>query len=203
MGWWHQNHLGYIKPRIPGPHSNPPDSNLSVQSLGPGIFIMFPSWFFFFFNFWLCHVASGILVPWPRIDLPWKHCILTTQQPEKSLAGSHAGFENHCTNRFTYYYLLSLCLPPKHFSFFPFAPTMCQSLSRVLLFVTLWTVALQAPLSMGFSRQEYWGALPFPSPGGLPYQGLNSGFLHCRQILYHLSHQEARAPIIPKENNES
>ena len=40
--------------------------------------------------------------------------------------------------------------------------------SPVLLFVTPWTVALQAPLSMGFSRQEYWHGLPFPSPGDLP-----------------------------------
>ena len=35
-------------------------------------------------------------------------------------------------------------------------------------FVTPWTVARQAPLSMGFPRQEYWSALPFPSPGDLP-----------------------------------
>ena len=39
-----------------------------------------------------------------------------------------------------------------------------KSLSRVRLFATLWTVAHQAPLSMGFSRQEYWSGLPFPSP---------------------------------------
>ena len=41
-------------------------------------------------------------------------------------------------------------------------------LSHVWLFVTLWTVAHQAPLSMGFSRQEYWSGLPFPSPGDPP-----------------------------------
>ena len=35
-----------------------------------------------------------------------------------------------------------------------------------------WTVACQAPLSMGFSRQEYWSGLPFPSPGGLPNPGI-------------------------------
>ena len=40
--------------------------------------------------------------------------------------------------------------------------------SDVQLFVTLWTVAYQAPLSMGFSKQEDWSGLPFPSPGGLP-----------------------------------
>ena len=40
-----------------------------------------------------------------------------------------------------------------------------KSLSRVRLFVTAWTVAYQAPSSMGFSRQECWSGLPFPSPG--------------------------------------
>ena len=43
-----------------------------------------------------------------------------------------------------------------------------QSLSRVQLFATPWTVTLQVPLSMGFSRQEYWSGLPFPSPGDFP-----------------------------------
>ena len=38
--------------------------------------------------------------------------------------------------------------------------------------VTPWTVACQAPLSMGFSRQEYWSVLPFPSPGDLPDSGI-------------------------------
>ena len=41
-------------------------------------------------------------------------------------------------------------------------------LSHVRLFVTPWTAALQAPLSMEFSRQEYWNGLPFPFPGDLP-----------------------------------
>ena len=51
-----------------------------------------------------------------------------------------------------------------------------KSLSRVRLFVTPWTVAYQAPLSMGFSRQEYWSGLPFPSPGDLPNPGIEPGF---------------------------
>ena len=42
-----------------------------------------------------------------------------------------------------------------------------KSLSYVQLFATPWTVAYQAPLSMEFSRQEYWSRLPFPSPGDL------------------------------------
>ena len=49
-------------------------------------------------------------------------------------------------------------------------------LSRVQLFATLWTVAYQAPLSMGFSRQKYWSGLPFPSPGDLPDPGIEPGF---------------------------
>ena len=45
-------------------------------------------------------------------------------------------------------------------------------LSRVRLFVTPWTVAHQAPLSLEFSRQEFWSGLPFPSPGDLPKPGI-------------------------------
>ena len=45
-------------------------------------------------------------------------------------------------------------------------------LSRVQLFVTPWTIAHQASLSMGFSRQEYWSGLPNPPPGSLPYPGI-------------------------------
>ena len=54
--------------------------------------------------------------------------------------------------------------------------TLCivkvKSLSHVRLFVTPWTTAYQAPPSMGFSRQEYWSELPFPSPGHLPDPGI-------------------------------
>ena len=64
-----------------------------------------------------------------------------------------------------------------------------KSLSRVRLFVTPWTVAHQVSPSMGFSRQEYWSGLPFPSLGDLLTQGLNPGLPHCRQTLYCLSHQ--------------
>ena len=48
---------------------------------------------------------------------------------------------------------------------------MCL-VTSVRLCETLWTVALQAPLSMGFSRQEYWSGLPFPSRGDLPDPGI-------------------------------
>ena len=48
-------------------------------------------------------------------------------------------------------------------------------LSSVWLFATPWTVAYQAPHSMGFSRQEYWSGLPFPSPGHLSHPGIEPG----------------------------
>ena len=47
-----------------------------------------------------------------------------------------------------------------------------KSLGHVQLFVTPWTVAYQAPPFMGFSRQEYWSVLLFPSPADLPYPGI-------------------------------
>ena len=57
---------------------------------------------------------------------------------------------------------------------------MCV-LSHIRLFVTPWTVARQAPLSMGFCRQEYWSGFPGPPPGDLPNPGVEpclSGLLH-------------------------
>ena len=63
---------------------------------------------------------------------------------------------------------------------------VCYLLS--CLFATPWTVAREAPLSMGFPRQEYWSGLPCLLQGIFPIQGSNLGLLHCRQILYYLSH---------------
>ena len=57
-------------------------------------------------------------------------------------------------------------------------PTWVCVLSRLWLFATPWTVAHQATPSMGFSRQEYWGEKPFPSPGIFLTQGRNSHLLH-------------------------
>ena len=49
---------------------------------------------------------------------------------------------------------------------------MPSHFNHIQLFVTLWTIAHQAPLSMGFSRQEYWSGLPCPPPGNLPNSGI-------------------------------
>ena len=64
--------------------------------------------------------------------------------------------------------------------------------SRVQLFATLWTVAHQTPLSMGFSRQEYWSGLPGPPPGIISDPGISNLQLPCcRWILYHWGTGEA------------
>ena len=69
-------------------------------------------------------------------------------------------------------------------------------LSGVWHFATPWTVACQAPPS----EREYWSGFPFPSPGDFfPTQGSNLGVLHCRQTLYHLSHQGWRLNSAFKE----
>ena len=57
----------------------------------------------------------------------------------------------------------------------PKGKVKCLSLSRVRLFATPQTVANQIPLSMGFSRQEYWSGLPFPLPANLPDPGIKPG----------------------------
>ena len=59
---------------------------------------------------------------------------------------------------------------------FAYSAVLCH-FSRVQLFATPWTVAHQGPLSMGFSRQEYWSGLPFPPPGDLPDPGIS--FVSC------------------------
>ena len=70
-----------------------------------------------------------------------------------------------------------------------------KSLSHVLLFVTPWTVAYQAPPSMGFSRQEYWSGLPFPSPGDLPDQRIKPGSPALQADALPSSHQGSPSSI--------
>ena len=62
------------------------------------------------------------------------------------------------------------------------AACLLSCFNCVRLFVTLWTVALQAPLSMGFSRQEDWSGLPWPPPGGLPDPGVKPKSLASREL---------------------
>ena len=83
--------------------------------------------------------------------------------------------------------------PPGHLlRWLPNHEAKVKSLSHVRLFVTPWTVAHQAPLSMGFSRQDYWSGLPFPSPGDLPDPGVEPGS-PALQAFYCLSHQGSQS----------
>ena len=67
---------------------------------------------------------------------------------------------------------IQLCSLHPPYTWCPFNLRDVCALSHVRLFVTLWTVAHQAPLSMGFPRQEYWSGLPFPPSGCLPDPGI-------------------------------
>ena len=76
---------------------------------------------------------------------------------------------------FTSYYILNiLCVSRKciHLTISLTWTSCLVAQSCLTLFVTTWTVALQAPLSMGFSRQEHWSGLSFPFPGHLPNPGI-------------------------------
>ena len=81
----------------------------------------------------------------------------------------------------------------------------CESLSRVGLFVIPWTVARQAPVSMGFSRQEYWNGWPFPSQRELPDPGIEPGSPALQVDSFPLNHISYLVPyqfLLVKEAQE-
>ena len=83
------------------------------------------------------------------------------------------------------------------------SPSVCaQSLSHVQLFVTPWTVACQAPLSLGFSRQEYWRGLPFLSPGDLPDPEIQPCLLHWQADSFPLSQLGRPKALAPNSESE-
>ena len=71
--------------------------------------------------------------------------------------------------------------------------TLCLVAQSCLILVTPRTVACQAPLTMGFSRQEYWSGLPLPSPGDLPYPGIKPRSPALQVKLYQLSYKGREA----------
>ena len=83
---------------------------------------------------------------------------------------------------------------------------MLSYFSHVRLFATPWTVARQAPLSIGFSRQEYWSGVPCPPPGNLPDPGIKpaSFYVSCigREVLYHLV-PPGKCPLLPTKKNHT
>ena len=69
-------------------------------------------------------------------------------------------------------------------------PCTCACmLSHIRIFATPWTVACQAPLSMGYPRQEYWSGLPFPSPGDPPDAGIEPRSSALQADSFPLRHQ--------------
>ena len=77
--------------------------------------------------------------------------------------------------------------------------------SRVQLFVSLWTVAHQAPLSMGFSRQEYWSGVPCPPPGGLPpglFISCTAGGFFTTRVTGEAHHSTYRNGNIQRDDDE-
>ena len=91
-----------------------------------------------------------------------------------------------------------LCTSPSR-ALWPPRPRCCMRGSGAWLFAMLWTIAHQAPLSMGLSQQEYWSGFPCPPPGDLPGPGIEPwGSCIGRQILYHWATWEALpAPTCP------
>ena len=91
-------------------------------------------------------------------------------QPLWILLGHHFPFPDRSQCLFSVPNILAV------HSFYCFLTYMCVCMlihfSRVRLWATLWTAAHQAPLSMGFSRQEYWSGLPCPPPRDLPDPGM-------------------------------
>ena len=69
--------------------------------------------------------------------------------------------------------------------------------------MTPWTAALQAPLSMGFPRQEYWSGLPLPSPGDLPDPGSNLFLLHWEADPLPLNHLGSPIMETTSDNKET
>ena len=116
----------------------------------PHLFVMFSNG---------CSEIYNIGIPQRCYGFGPDHC----NEREYWNKASHTNFSKHIKLRFTLYCSLLTaiaCLKKQH--------GVLSHFSRVQLFVTPWTIAHQAPLSMGFSRQEYWHGLPFPTPGDLP-----------------------------------
>ena len=108
-------------------------------------------------------------VPWRRHGNPPQYPCLENPRDRGAWWATVHGI----TKTSTWLKLLSTHVCPVVFIIFQlFSLCVWCVLSHVQLFATPWTVACQAPLSMGFSRQEYWSGLPFTSPGDLPNPGI-------------------------------
>ena len=155
--------------------------------------------------------------PTPESEGLWKDPIQITCSPDKHIRGSPSkrvvqlagtGTED-VTGSFTLTLLNSVpppntCIQHNWMSWsrqngsVPGLSSVSVSHSVVSNSGTTWTAARQTPLSMGFSIQEYWSSLPFPSLGDLPNPGIEPGLPRCKQIPYFLNRQGS-----PMDMNES
>ena len=92
--------------------------------------------------------------------------------------------------------------PPIMIIYHYYCVCCAQSLSHVQLFATPWTVALPAPLSLEFPRQEYWSGFLFPSPGDLPDEGTEptDPALTGRWVLYHCATRKPSLLLLQLNN---
>ena len=115
-------------------------------------------------------------------------------------------FQPSCTQTTTLFFTLSTVFNKLYEIFNTLLENSCCSVAKLCpTLATPWTVAHQAPLSMGFPRQEYWNGLPFPYPGNLLLPGIEPAFpasvLHCRWILYLWATGEALDMAIGHDKN--
>ena len=122
----------------------------------------------FFFFFWLTIVCPSVLQGqserYAKMELVVS-CVLYCEDSQKRSSPKNAFLSDLKFSYREFRPLGQKALPPIKMG-------EMKSLSRVRLFATRWTVAYQVPLSLEFSRQEYWSGLPFPSPGDLPNPGI-------------------------------
>ena len=110
----------------------------------------------------------------------WQHlyplplCILKNSKPTESKL-RELYLNTHLPSTWIHQWLMFFQICFISFSMSACVKCESKSLSHIWLFATPCSIALQAPLSMGFSRQEYWSALPFPSSGDLPNPGIKPG----------------------------
>ena len=125
-----------------------------------------------------------------NVDNPWGWEFSRTQTCSTFSSGCHP-----CSHRYSgFEAAVSMVTVPLRSRVY-----VLSHFSHVWLFATLWTVACQAPLSMGFSRPESWSGLLILLQGIFLTQGLNPCLLclrHCRQIIYLLNHQGSLTRLV-------
>ena len=167
------NHLIFCHPLLLPPSIFP---SIRVSSNESVLLIRWPKYGSFSFNISPSNEYSGLI----SFKIDWFD-LLAVQGSLKSLLQHHSSKASilQCSAFFTVqlshpYMTTGKTIALTRRTFVSKVQTN-GSLSRVRLFVTPWTAAYQAPLSVEFSRQVYWSGLPFPSPGNLPHPGIEPG----------------------------